>query len=236
MTATGTCAAILAGGLATRMQPITKTIPKSMIDVGGEPFIQHQLRLLGEHGIERVVLCVGHLGEQIREQLGDRFHGVDLSYVFDGPRLLGTAGALKRALSHLPSEFFVLYGDSYLRCDYQAAWRAYRDSGKRALMTVCRNEGGTDHSNVVFDGQEIRVYDKVNRTPAMHHIDYGLGIIAASAFAGVPHDQPFDLATLYQELLATGELAAFEMPERYYEIGSPRGLEELRAVLAGGHR
>ena len=236
MTATGTCAAILAGGLATRMQPITTTIPKSMIDVGGEPFIQHQLRLLHEHGIERVVLCVGHLGEQIRDRLGDRFAEIELTYVFDGPRLLGTAGALKRALRELPSEFFVLYGDSYLRCDYQAAWRTYRASGKRALMTVCRNEGGTDHSNVVFDGQAIRVYDKVNRTPAMHHIDYGLGVLAAGVFSSVPDDQPYDLATLYQELLATNELAAFEMPERYYEIGSPRGLEELRAVLAGGPR
>lgn len=223
--------AILAGGLATRMGPLTARTPKSLLDVNGEPFLAHQLRLLHAHGVERAVLCVGHLGERIAEVIGTHAHGVDVAYAFDGPTLLGTAGALKRALPLLPPRFLVLYGDSYLRCDYQAAWRAFVASGKAALMTVYRNEGDWDHSNVVFDGERIVTYDKVKRSPAMRYIDYGLGCFERRAFEAVP-DRPHDLATLYQALLARDELAAFEVFERYYEIGSPKGLDELRSVLA----
>lgn len=232
MTDTPLTAAILAGGLATRLRPIAATIPKAMLDVNGEPFLVHQLRLLRANGVGRVVLCVGHLGEQIAETIGDRAFGIEVTYAFDGPTLLGTAGALRRALPQLPDQFLVLYGDSYLRFDYQAAWRAFRASNKRGLMTVFHNQGDWDHSNVIFDGQRILAYDKINRTPTMRYIDYGLGILDRDAFASVPEGKPYDLATLYQELLAGDELAAYEVFERYYEIGSPAGLEELRTLLA----
>jgi NDP-sugar pyrophosphorylase family protein len=227
----GRSVAILAGGLATRLGAVTAATPKSLLEVAGEPFLAHQLRLLASHGIEHAVLCVGHLGQQIVDTLGNHAFGVRLDYSFDGEKLVGTAGALRRALPLLPQQFFVLYGDSFLRCDYQAAWRAFQTSGRLGLMTVFLNEGGLDHSNVIFDGQRIVSYDKVNRVPAMKYIDYGLGVLDRAAFADVPADQPFDLAVLYQQLLAAGQLAAFEVHERYYEIGSHRGLEELRALL-----
>ena len=223
---------ILAGGLATRLKPLTETIPKALIDINGEPFIAHQLRLLQRSGITRVVVCAGHLGEMIHESIGDGAHcGVRVEFVFDGPRLLGTAGAIKQALSMLGPAFFVLYGDSYLPCDYRAVQRAFTSSGMRALMTVCYNQGQWDTSNLEYVAGRIIAYDKRNPTPRMHYIDYGLGVFTAAAFTHVPEQEPYDLATLYQELLRANELTAYEMRERFYEIGSFAGLEETRRYL-----
>lgn len=237
--------AILAGGLATRMGALTADTPKALLDVAGEPFVFHQLRLLRAGGFRRVVMCVGHLGERVQAAVGDgRRFDLEVEWLFDGPRLLGTGGALRRALPRLGPRFAVVYGDSYLRCDYRAIARAFLASGKLALMTVYRNDGAFDASNVELEGASaesgsaarIAVYDKKRRTPAMHHIDYGLGLFDARAFDGVPDDRPGDLAALYQELLARGELAGFEVPERFHEIGSVAGLEELRALLSPAPR
>ena len=224
--------AILAGGLATRLRPITETIPKALIGIAGEPFLAHQLRLLARNGFERVVLCVGYLGEQVREFAGDgaRF-GLHVEYAFDGPQLLGTAGALRRALPLLGDAFAVIYGDSYLPCDYAAALRAFTESGKLGLMTVYANQGRWDTSNVEFAGGRIVNYDKANRTPRMRHIDYGLGAFQRAAFELVPADQPYDLATLYRDLLQRGELAAWESAQRFYEIGSLEGIADLTRLL-----
>jgi NDP-sugar pyrophosphorylase family protein len=225
--------AILAGGLATRLRPLTESVPKALLPVNGEPFIAHQLRLLQTAGIERVVMCVGYLGERIREFVGDgaRF-GLTVEFCFDGPVLLGTAGAVKMALPHLGRQFFVLYGDSYLPCDYQAVVAAFASSGKEALMTVFRNEGQWDSSNILFADGRILTYDKRNPSSEMRHIDYGLGVFRDLAFAAVAADQPYDLAVLYGELLGRGELAGLEIHQRFYEIGSAAGLRELSGFLA----
>ena len=224
--------ALLAGGLATRLRPITETIPKSLVTVAGEPFLAHQLRLLHSHGFRRVVLCVGHLGEMIREEVGDgAAFGMRLEYSFDGPRLLGTGGAIQRALPLLGDAFVILYGDSYLPMDYSAAVGTYVASGKPGLMTVFHNRGQWDTSNVVFADGTIRRYDKKDLTPEMQHIDYGLGILRAGALAGYPQDEPFDLAEVYRDLSRAGQLAGYEVRHRFYEIGSPKGLAELDALL-----
>jgi len=224
--------AILAGGLATRLRPLTETVPKALIAVAGEPFLAHQLRLLHSHGIRRVVLCLGYLGEKIQAQFGDGSrYGMKLKYSFDGPQLLGTGGALKRALPILKEAFFVLYGDSYLPIDYQRVARAFCDTGKLALMTVFKNENRWDSSNVDFDGEAIRRYDKRNRTEGMCYIDYGLGVFQAEALAGWPEDKPFDLAEVYRDLVAKTQLAGFEVRQRFYEIGSAEGLAELDSLL-----
>jgi len=224
--------AILAGGLATRLRPLTETVPKALIEVAGEPFLAHQLRLLRRHGFDRVVLLVGYRGEQIQEFAGDgRAFGLQIEYAFDGPQLLGTAGALRRALPILGEAFAVIYGDSYLPCDYHAALAAFHESGKLGLMSVYRNEGLWDSSNVEFTSGRILAYDKANRTPAMRHIDYGLGVFHRAAFDNVPEGRPCDLAAVYVDLLRRGELAAWESPERFYEIGSVEGIESLREFL-----
>lgn len=226
--------AILAGGLATRLRPLTETVPKALLDVGGEPFIAHQLRLLRANGIERVVVCAGYLGELIEAAVGDGAAlGLRVAYAFDGPTLLGTAGALKRALPLLGEACFVLYGDSYLPCDYRAVQAAFEASGRLALMTVFRNDGRWDASNVEFVDGRLLAYDKRAPAPRMRHIDYGLGLFRRAAFDLVPAGEPSDLAVLYRRLLARGELAGHEVARRFYEIGSPAGLEETRRYLAG---
>jgi len=225
--------AILAGGLATRLRPATETIPKALIEVAGRPFVEHQLEWLRDQGVRHVVFCVAYRAEMIRDVVGDGSRwDQSIDYVFDGERLLGTGGALKRALPALGPTFFVLYGDSYLNCDLAQVERAFVAARRAGLMTVFRNDDRWDRSNILFEGDRIVRYDKKNRTPDMHHIDYGLGILTESALAAFPADEPFDLAAVYERLLAAGELAAFEVRDRFYEIGSPEGLEETRAFLA----
>jgi len=224
---------ILAGGLGTRLGEITKTIPKALVEVNGEPFLAHQLRLLRSNGIERVVMCVSHLGGMVRDYAGDgSAFGLSIEYSFDGPILLGTAGAIRQALPLLEGAFFVLYGDSYLPCDFGAVERAFERGGKAALMTVHRNEGQWDSSNVEFAGGEILAYDKSAKSPRMRYIDYGLGVFRRNVFQELAGQGPLDLARLYQDLLARGELAACEVSQRFYEIGSVSGLQELSEYLA----
>jgi NDP-sugar pyrophosphorylase family protein len=226
--------AVLAGGLATRLGPLARETPKCLIDVGGRPFLHHQLGLLRAEGVRRVVVCVGHLGDRVVASVGDgSAFGVEVSYSFDGPDLRGTAGALKRALPLLGDAFFVLYGDSYLECPLGAVQDAFSASGKLALMTVFRNEGRWDASNVEFEGGRLLAYDKINRTARMSHIDYGLGVLDRRALDAVPEARAFDLARVYQEMLRRDQLAGFEVTERFYEIGSPAGLEEAREHIAG---
>jgi N-acetyl-alpha-D-muramate 1-phosphate uridylyltransferase len=202
------------------------------VEVAGEPFLAHQLRMLRRHGVSRAVLCLGYRGEQVRDYAGSggRF-GLALDYSFDGPVLLGTAGAIRRALPLLPGHFLVLYGDSYLPCDYAAVERAFLDSGKSSLMTVYPNRGRWDTSNVEFDGARILAYDKANRTPRMSHIDYGLGCFRRDVFEPLPLDRPSDLAAVYQDLLRRGDLAAWEAEQRFYEVGSFDGIRELEEYL-----
>ncbi len=227
--------AILAGGLARRLRPLTENVPKGLLPVNGEPFIAHQLRLLADRGIERAVLCVGYLGEMIREFVGDgSAFGGRVEYSFDGPVLAGTAGAVRLALPRLGRRFFVLYGDSYLPCDYGAVMASFDGSGKTALMTVYRNEGRWDASNVEFADGRIIAYDKRDRSGSMRYIDYGLGVFDESAFAPLAAHEPHDLAVLYQDLLRRGDLAGMEVKERFYEIGSPEGLRELSGYLRTG--
>ncbi|MGA3282972.1 MAG: nucleotidyltransferase family protein [Verrucomicrobiota bacterium] len=228
--------AVLAGGLATRLRPITEKIPKSLIPVAGKPFLAHQLELLRSRGIRRAVLCVGHLGEMIQREFGNgSAFGLRLDYAYDGPKLLGTGGALKRALPLLGMEFFVLYGDSYLPVEYRPIAEFFRRSGKLGCMTVYRNEGRYDTSNVVFRDGSVVVYDKKNRLPEMHHIDYGLSLFQAAAFDAYPAGEPFDLAEVMGRLVQEKQMAGYEVRERFYEIGSPAGLSELETLLKTGN-
>jgi NDP-sugar pyrophosphorylase family protein len=224
--------AILAGGLATRLRPITERIPKAMIEIDGRPFIEYQLELLRENGVRRIVMCVGHLGEQIEDAVGDGSKlQLDVVYSRDGDQLVGTGGALRQALPLLGEMFLIAYGDSYMPCDYRAIERAFIDSKKAGLMTVLSNDGRWDASNVLFDGQRIVAYDKQRRTPEMRHIDYGVGALRADALHAHAVKGPLDLADVYKTLVAKDQLAAFEVNERFYEIGSPAGLEDTRAFL-----
>jgi NDP-sugar pyrophosphorylase family protein len=225
-------AAVLAGGLATRLRPITTKIPKALVEVAGRPFIDHQLALMHRNGMRRVVLCLGYLGEQVRDHVGDgsRF-GLEVQYSFDGDKLLGTGGALKRA-SHLLGEvFWVLYGDSYMDIDYSAILAHFAASDALGLMTVLHNDNRWDTSNVVFHDGRLVCYDKRQRRPDMTHIDYGAALLRRSALERIPTDEPYDLASLYTELVAQGRMLGHEVFQRFYEIGNPAGLAETEEYL-----
>jgi N-acetyl-alpha-D-muramate 1-phosphate uridylyltransferase len=224
--------AILAGGLSTRLRPLTDKIPKALLPVAGEPFLVHQLRLLRSNGFRRIVLCVGYLGEMIKAEIADGNDlGMQIVYSFDGTIPLGTGGALKRALPKLGDRFLVIYGDSYMPVDYGAIVGAFVKSRKPALMTVLKNEGRWDASNVEFKDGKILRYDKRLRTAEMRYVDYGIAVLSAAVFSSFPDDVPFDLADVYSRLVNDKQMAAYQVKQRFYEIGSRQGLAELDSLL-----
>jgi NDP-sugar pyrophosphorylase family protein len=225
---------ILAGGLGTRIRAVDPTRPKAMLPVAGRPFIEHQLDLLKRCGMRDVVLCIGHQGDQIERHVGDgaRF-GMAVRYAHEEPdRLMGTGGALLNALPLLREEFLVMYGDSYLPVDYAAVAAAFARLNAPALMTVYRNEGRWDKSNVRIDKDRVVFYSKAARPGEADYIDYGLTMYRRSVI-GAYRDRPMplDMAKVLEDLVARGELAAFEVHQRFYEVGKPEGLAELDAFL-----
>ncbi len=232
--------AILAGGLATRLRPITEKIPKALVVVSGRPFIAWQLELLARQGVRRVVLCLGYLGEQVEALVGDgRQFGLEVAYSYDGPQLLGTGGALVRAAPWLDDQFWVLYGDSYLNFDYRAVaaeFEAQREGHPDllGLMTVFRNQERWDSSNVWFEAKtgHLLEYNKFQKRPEMEYIDYGAAILQKAALTYLPQNQPSDLATLYNSLVAQTRMVGYEVQQRFYEVGSHSGLAEMEQFLS----
>lgn len=224
--------AILAGGLATRLRPLTEKIPKALLEIAGRPFIEHQLLQLKRMGVQRVVLCLGYLGEQVQTLVADGArYGLSVQYSLDGPVLLGTGGALRQALPQLGEHFFVLYGDSYLPCSFAQVQAAYHASHAPALMTVLRNANQWDKSNVLFSEGRLVEYNKHAPRSEMAHIDYGLGVLSAKVLRDYPSHTAFDLAQAYQDLSMRGLLAGFEVQQRFYEIGSLQGIAETEDYL-----
>jgi NDP-sugar pyrophosphorylase family protein len=224
--------AILAGGLATRLRPITQTIPKALIEVAGKPFVAHQLQYLRHQGITSVILCIGYLGEMIQEFVGDGSDwGLRVSYSLDGSVLLGTGGALKQALPMLGERFFVLYGDSYLPINYANVQKAFIDSNQLGLMTVLKNKNHWDRSNVQFEFGKLIEYNKEIINPSMHYIDYGLGALQANVLGRHPQGIPFDLSKVYNELSIERQLYGYEVFDRFYEIGSIQGIADTQTFL-----
>jgi N-acetyl-alpha-D-muramate 1-phosphate uridylyltransferase len=223
---------ILAGGLATRLRPITKKVPKSIIEVAGEPFINHQLKYLEQQGIKKVTLCVGYLGEMVRSVVGDGSQfGIDINYSFDGVKLLGTGGAIKKALPYLDETFFVLYGDSFLPISFTEVEEKFTASLKPALMTVLKNANQWDKSNVSYVGGKLIKYDKESPSSDMAYIDYGLGVLSKKIFASYDNDKPFDLSRIYKNLSLKSDLEGYLVDTRFYEIGSHQGLKETSDYL-----
>jgi NDP-sugar pyrophosphorylase family protein len=224
--------AVLAGGLATRLRPLTETVPKSMLLVAGEPFVAHQLRLLARQGVQEVVLCVGYLGEQVRDFVGDGSDfGCHVDYAFDGDKLKGTGGAIKAALPLLGDPFFITYGDSYLPTSFARVHDFFNAQGLPGVMTVFKNENKWDASNVDLQGDRVVRYDKRTPTPTMKYIDYGLSILHSECFESWPTDEAFDLAGVYESLVDGSQMGGFEVSERFFEIGSQKGLNETDEFL-----
>ena len=224
--------AILAGGLSKRLRPITETIPKAMIEVAGKPFIDWQLELLKSKGVTKVVICIGYLCEQIQKHVGDGSrYGLEVEYSFDGEKLLGTGGAIKKALALLGETFFVMYGDSYLDVNFRDIAADFEKGKAAGLMTILKNDGLWDKSNTVFDGKKIIKYDKNDEDKNKKYIDFGLVILTKKCFDDHKEGINFDLGEVFKELIAEGSMAGHEVNNRFYEIGSMEGLKETEQFL-----
>lgn len=228
---------VLAGGLGTRMRPLTETNPKALIEVAGRPFVDWQLEWLATQGVDRVVYSIGYRGELLRDHIGNgRQFGVPVDFVDEGPELRGTGGALRLAYDSnvLPDAFLVLYGDSYLTVTLGAVWAAFETARRTPLMTVLRNAGRWDRSNASFVDGRVVLYDKVRAgDPQFAFIDYGLLALTRDVVSEIPSGEVFDLASLLHRLSVENRLAGYEVVDRFYEIGTPAGLADLEALLAG---
>ncbi len=228
---------ILSGGLATRMRPLTLKLPKSMLQIKGRPFLEYQLELLKEYEIKDILLCVGYKGELIKDHFGDgRKFGVNLSYSFDGDKLLGTAGALKKAYKLLGENFFLMYGDSFLPYDYQKIEESFKRSNKLSLMVAYKNQNRFDKSNILISEGLIKLYDKTLRGENLEYVDAGLSILKKEVLNLVPEEEPYDLEELYRTLISEEEMTAFEVKQRFYQIGSFEGLEEFKNLVEKGEK
>jgi len=225
---------ILAGGVASRLRPLTETIPKSMIMVSGKPFLEYQLNLIKDNGIENVVLCVGYRHEQIEEYFGDgsRF-GVNITYSYEKEKLLGTGGALKNAEQYLEKDFFIMYGDAYLPINFKAVRKYFLNQNTTACMVVYRNESKYDKSNVIFNNNKVITYDKKKYLPEMEYIDYGLSIVSKKVLDFLPAGVFIDLADFFYDLAVQGNLSGYEVNARFYEIGSFGGIKDFKKYIAG---
>lgn len=227
---------VLAGGLGTRMRPLSESVPKALLPVAGQPFVDLQLGWLADEGVARALFCIGYGGDLIREHVGDgRRFGLKVEYVDEGSSLMGTGGAVRLALDRgvLPESFLVLYGDSYLQVRLRAVWDRFAHAGTPVLMTVLKNDGRWDRSNVRFSGGWVTLYDKsASRPEGLEYIDYGVSAMTRQIVEElIPPGEVCDLATVFHELSVAGRLTGFEVHDRFYEIGSPAGLTELERYL-----
>ena len=223
---------ILAGGLATRLRPLTENIPKAMVPVEGKPFIEYQIALLKEYGITDIVLCIGHKGEMIKDYFKDGGNlGVRITYSYEETQL-GTGGAIRNALELLDDHFIVLYGDAYLNINYRKIIDFRKQDNSDALLAVFKNEGNLDTSNVLFKDKKFVLYDKDNPTVDMKYIDYGMSILSKKVIEEyIPGDTIYDLADCYNQLSKSNRLVGYEVKERFYEIGSFSGLDEFKDYI-----
>jgi N-acetyl-alpha-D-muramate 1-phosphate uridylyltransferase len=223
---------ILAGGLATRLYPVTQKIPKSLIKINGIPFISHQLSLLKAKGITRVVICVGKFGKEIESYVKNgSVWGLDIQYSYDGETLLGTGGAIKKAIPLLPDAFFIMYGDSYLDIDYSKVEHSFLDSHLSILITIYHNNGVLDKSNIQMKDGKIIKYDKISCDPEMEFIDFGLIIIKKNIFNEYPENKLFDLSILLTNGIKTGDVSPYVVYNRFFEIGSPQGILDTEEYI-----
>lgn len=225
-------AAVIAGGLGTRLGALTKDIPKPLVPVAGRPFLDHQLKLLKAGGVDKVVLCIGHLGEQIQAFVGDGSRwGLEVAYSLDGPTLLGTGGSLKKAAPLLEERFLLTWGDSYLEIEHRKVWASFLATGLPAMMVVWRNQGAKEPSNVRLEGERVGDYDKWSPGPEFDCIDYGLSALGKEVLQAIPEGEPHAIEEVFRDLARRGELGAYVVERAFMEIGSPAGLAELEAHL-----
>ena len=223
---------ILCGGLATRLGKITKNIPKSMVKIKNKPFLEYQIEILKKRSIKDIVLCVGHLSDQIEQYFGNGENfGVNIKYSYDGDKQLGPIGALKNAEDLLKEDFFIMYGDSYIDVDFQQISSFFKKHDKLGLMVVYKNFNKYDKSNLIIKDNIIIAYGEKERTEDMVYIDYGTSILSKKSMKLIPKNTFYSTGQLFTDLISKGELIAFEVKNRFYHIGNPDALEEFNNYI-----
>ncbi|MCR5475966.1 MAG: HAD-IIIA family hydrolase [Lachnospiraceae bacterium] len=226
---------VLMGGLGTRLKEYTKECPKSLVDVCGRPFFDHQLDLLTAWGFHKFLFLIGYRADMIEDHYGDgRDRNISIQYSYDGEKLLGTGGAVRRAYDLLEDDFLLIYGDSFMDIDYAETIYRYergKSRGARALMTVLRNNNRFDKSNVVMREGKIVLYDKHEPTPEMEYIDYGVCMYEKSLFSAFGEDEAFDISVIQHDLSVKGQMTAQIVTKRFYEIGSPASYKEFSGYV-----
>lgn len=227
---------ILAGGLGTRILPLTKELPKCLININNQAFLYYQLKWLKKHNITNIVICIGHLGQMIIDYAGngDKFD-LHIDYVDEGEELLGTAGALRLAYDQnkLEDKFLVLYGDSFLPIDFTDVYKSL--SKYPALMTIYKNQNKFDKSNVTKINDVIISYDKNSQDSTYNYIDYGLSVINKQAISGYIKPKCVQkLDMFFNQLSKQNLLKGYEVNKRFYEIGSFDGLNDFKELVNEG--
>lgn len=224
--------AILAGGFGTRLGLLTRNNPKCLIEINGKPFVDWQLELLCKNGYSDFVFCVSYMSEVIQNHLGDgKQFGARIRYSVDGETQLGTGGSIRKAIPLLGDKFGVIYGDSYLPISYLSVEKKFLNSNLCALMTVYKNDNELGDSNVEYANDCVLNYDKFVKSVNMKHIDFGLSYFSASSFLDPKFRADFDLAEVTKKLVKDEQMSGFEVFERFYEIGSREGINQLSNYL-----
>jgi NDP-sugar pyrophosphorylase family protein len=227
---------ILAGGMATRLGELTRSQPKAMLVIQGRPFVEYQIELLRKQGIRDIVMCIGHLGERIERYLGNGGkYGVDIRYSREDVPL-GTGGAVKKAEAMLNREFFTMYGDSYLLLDLSSVYSYFQTKNKLALMTVYQNYDSYDISNTAVSDCLVTGYDKKEKTEDMVYIDYGVHVFRKETLELIPENCYYPMEDLFPILISRKQLLAYEVNERFYEIGSLQGLQDFGQYVGRAER
>ncbi len=229
---------ILAGGLGTRLRPITEKMPKPMAPVMGEPFLHWQLKDLKRQGYQRVLLLTAYLGEQIEQHFGDGSkYGMQITYSRE-PSPLGTGGALRHALSKLENEFFLLNGDSFLMAPLDQMALTFHKSTCSAMISTYSHQPTHPPMPVIPNlecqgGRVIRYEKDAGPEKGFHQIDSGVYLLKRSILGSRP-EGIFALADLWPPLIAEGSLAAFGVDDRFYDIGTMDRLAEFESAIRAG--
>jgi NDP-sugar pyrophosphorylase family protein len=223
---------ILAGGLATRLRPLTDGIPKAMVSINGKPFIHWQIQKLAQEGFKEIIISIGHLGDQISDYLGNgERYNVGVKFIHDGNSQLGTGGALTKVAESLTGKFLVTYGDSYLPVSFSSIGSRFEKSNFLSIMTITSPAHSREKSNILFSGGRILEYSKNSRDSRLNFLDYGLLGFSSSLFKVVPSGRNWDLEELIKSLISISQMEAIQVDERCFEIGSFEGINELTKYL-----
>lgn len=223
----------MAGGLATRLRPLTNDIPKSLILIQGKPFLQYQIELLTRYDIKDIVLCVAYMGKKIEDYFGDgNKFGVKITYSYEKNKLLGTGGALKLVEPYLNENFFLLWGDSYVRLNYKEMHDFHLKNTNDFDVTIAifYNIRNYDKSNIIYERGRIKKYEK-NSKDEMKYIDAGIMVFNKKILKRIPSGKVFQIEDLFHKLAKEEKLKPFLIKKRYYEIGSLKGLNQFKKFV-----